>query len=84
MKKNFHADLIVSRGHFGLFNPADNSFTPESCRSLLLRSSSLSLKDLEMKTEHRASQLLLVMLQEDSLKINYICDQIESVIFNLP
>lgn len=48
-------DLRLFSVQVGLLNPADRSFTPESCRSLLLRSSSSRLEDWELRTEHRAS-----------------------------
>jgi len=51
-------DLRVSSVQCGLPSPAESSFTPESCRSLVLRSSSLRLEELELRTEARASQLL--------------------------
>ena len=51
-------DLRVSRTHCGLSSPTDSSFTPESCRLLLLRSSSLRLEDWELRTEDRTSQLV--------------------------
>ena len=61
-------NLRVSRVQCGLSSPADNSFTPESCRLLLLRSSSLRLEDRELRTEDRASQLLSERLQPLSLR----------------
>ena len=48
-------NLRVSSVQCGLPSPAESSFTPESCRSLVLRSSSLR-QVLELKTEARASQ----------------------------
>ena len=51
-------DLRVSSVQCGLPSPAESSFTPESCRSLVLRSSSLRLQELELRTEARASQHL--------------------------
>ena len=51
-------DLRVSSLHCGLPSPAESSFTPESCRSLVLRSSSLRLEEVELRTEARASQHL--------------------------
>ena len=61
-------DLRVSSSQCGLFSPDDSSFTPESCRSLLLRSNSLKLENWELRTEDRASQLLFDRLQSLSLK----------------
>ena len=49
-------DLRVSSVQCGLPSPAESSFTPESSRSLILRSSSLRLEELELRTEARASQ----------------------------
>ena len=49
-------DLRVSNVQCGLPSPAESRFTPESCRSLVLRSSSLRLEELELRTEARASQ----------------------------
>lgn len=53
----------------GLFIPRDRSFTPESNRSLLLRSSPLRLDGRELITEDRASQLISERLQRLSLKV---------------
>ncbi len=61
-------DLSVSSVQFGLSSPADNSFTPESCRLLLLKSSSLSLEDWELRTDDRALQLFSERLQPFSLQ----------------
>ena len=61
-------DLSVFSLQCGLFSPLDSSFTPESWRSLLLRSSSLRLGDWELRSEDRASQLLSDRLQPLSLK----------------
>ncbi|CAL8399535.1 unnamed protein product, partial [Boreogadus saida] len=41
-------------------SPAESGFTPESCRSLILRSSSLRLEEWELRTEAKASQHLSV------------------------
>ena len=60
-------DLRVSSVQCGLPSPAESSFTPESCRSLVLRSSSLRLEELELRTETRASQHLSDRLQQFSL-----------------
>jgi hypothetical protein len=49
-------DLRVSSVQCGLPSPAESSFTPESCRLLILRSSSFRLEDLELRTETRDSQ----------------------------
>lgn len=54
------SDLRVSRLQWGLFRPDDSSFTPESWRSLLLRSSSVRLPHWELRMEDRASQLLWI------------------------
>ena len=63
-------DLRVSSVQCGLFSSEHSSFTPESCRLLLLRSSSLRLEDWELRTEDRAAQLLSERLQPLSLKKN--------------
>ena len=79
-------DLRVSSSQCGLFSPDDSSFTPESCRSLLLRSSSLKLENWELRTEDRASQLLFDRLQSLSLKktkknVHFIFCQINDLHF---
>ena len=51
-------DMRVSSVQCGLPSPAESSFTPESCRRLVLRSSSLRLEELELRTEARALQHL--------------------------
>jgi len=61
-------DLRASRLQFGLFSPAESCFTPESCSLLLLRSSSVRLKDWELRAEDRAAQLLSERLQSLSLR----------------
>ncbi len=50
-----------------LFSPSESSFTPESCRSLLLRSSSLSEFD-DCRHEDKLSQHWPVRLQPAILK----------------
>jgi len=45
------------------FSPAQSNFTPESCRSLLLRSSSLREEFEDCRTEDTVSQHLQVSLQ---------------------
>ena len=60
-------DLRVSSLQCGLPSPAESSFTPESCRSLELTSSSLRLQELELRTEARASQHLSDRRQPFSL-----------------
>lgn len=57
----------VSRVHCGLLRPAASSFSPESHRLLLLRSSSFTLE--ELRTLARASQLLSDRLHPLSLEI---------------
>ena len=61
-------DLRFSSLQCGLFSPADYSFTPESCRSLLLRSRCLRPEDCELRTEERAPQILSDSLHPLSLK----------------
>lgn len=51
----------------GIFSPVASSFTPSSRRSLLLRSSSLRLEDLQLRTKDRASQPLSDRLHTLSL-----------------
>ena len=58
LKKRLITDLRVSSVQCGLPSPAESSFTPESCRSLVLRSSSFRREELELRTEARASQHL--------------------------
>lgn len=61
--------LSVSSLQFGLFSQkAESCFTPESCRLLLLRSSSVRLEDWELRAKDRASQLLSERLQPLSLR----------------
>lgn len=67
--KRLNPDLRVSRVQCGLSNAADMSFNPESSKSLLLRSSSVSLQDWEQTAVDRASQLLPVRLQSLVLEI---------------
>lgn len=63
-------NLNVSNFKHGLISPVESVITPESCTSLLLRSSSLSLQDWELRAEARSSQLLHDRLQPLSLKRN--------------
>lgn len=67
-KATFNTDLRVSSLHCRLASPAERSLTPESSRSLLLRSNSLRLDDCELTTEDRASQLLFDRLQPLNLE----------------
>lgn len=57
------SDLRVSRWQSGLLSALQSIFTPESCRSLWLRSSSLRLQEGELRNPDRASQLLSERLQ---------------------
>lgn len=50
-------DLSVSSAQCGICSAADRSLTPEFCRSLLLRSSSLRFEVWQVRTEDSASQL---------------------------
>ena len=61
-------DLRVSRTQCGLFSSAESRFTPESCRLLLLRSSSLRWEGLESRAEAREVQPSSVIRQPDSLQ----------------
>lgn len=63
------SDLRISSLQCWFATPTHRSFTPESCRSLLLRSNSLRQEDWELTTEDRSSQLVSVRLQSVSLKI---------------
>ena len=63
-------DLSVSSVQYGLPNPAESFFTPESVKSLLLRSTSLKLEELELKRDVNSSQHLSDRLQPLSLEIH--------------
>lgn len=65
---NQNPDLRISSVQYELITPMHRNFTPESRRSLLLRSSSLRLKYWEQRTEDRTSQLLSVRLHTLNLK----------------
>ena len=64
------SDLRISSLHCGFSSPTDRCFTPESCRLLLVSSSSLRLEDWELRTDARLSQLFSDRLQPLSLKKN--------------
>lgn len=68
--KTLNHDLRLSSLQCGLSSASDRSLTPESSRSLSLRSSSPRLEDVKLRTEDRTSQLPSDMLQTLSLK-NY-------------
>lgn len=68
--KSLNPDLRVSTAQSGLSSPADRSFSPESCRSLLLRSSCLRLENWELRNKDSTSQVLSDRLHTFSLK-NY-------------
>ena len=77
-------DLRVSSLHPGLFSPSDSFFTPESFRSLVLRSTCVRLEDWDLRTEDRASQLLSDRLQPLSLeKTDYISVEMNEDEFGL-
>ncbi len=59
--------LSISKGHFIFFNPVQSSFTPESCRLLLLMFSSFRLVS-DSRTVARAEQHLSVKPQSFSLQ----------------
>jgi len=61
-------DLSDSSLQFGFFSPADTCFAPESCRLLLLRSSSVRHEDWELRAEDRAAHPSSERLQTLSLK----------------
>lgn len=56
-------DLRTSSLQCGLPSPEESSFTPESLRLLLLRSRTLRLEFLDLRTDASASQLLFDKLQ---------------------
>ncbi len=62
--------LSISKWHFIFFSPAQSSFTPESCRLLLLMFSSFRLVS-DPRTVARAEQLLSVKPQSFSLQEKY-------------
>lgn len=55
-------------------SPAQSNFTPESCRLLWLRSSSLRLDEFELRTEDRTVQLFPARLHQHNLeeKVNFV------------
>lgn len=69
-KKYLNPDLRISSLQWGFSSPAEKSFTPESSRSLLLRSSSVRVEHWKLSSEDRALQLLFERLQPSSLKDN--------------
>jgi len=50
------SNLSTCRWQYGLFSPSESSFTPESCRSLLLRSSSLRTQFEDWRADDKLSQ----------------------------
>lgn len=66
--KRLNSDLRLSSVQWGVSTAADKNFTPESFRSLSLRSSSFRVEDWERRTEDRTSQLFSERLQVPSLK----------------
>ena len=72
-------DLRVSTVQCELFSPAERRFNPESCKLLLLRSSSLRLEDWALRTEDRASQPFQDILQP--LSLEEIIDEKKLVFF---
>jgi len=59
--------LSICSWQFGLFSPSESSFTPESCTSLLLRSSSLRRQFEDWRDDDKLSQHRLVRLQHVNL-----------------
>lgn len=64
----FSPDLRLSSLQLEFWSPSQSSFTPESCRLLLLRSSMVRLQDGELSADARAVQLFSDRLQTFSLK----------------
>jgi len=52
----YRSNLSMLSWQFGLFSPIQSSFTPESCRWLLLRSSSLRGEFDDCRAEATISQ----------------------------
>ena len=61
-------NLRVCSLQSGLLSPSDRIFSPESFRSVSLRSRCVRLEDWDLRTEDRASQLLSDRLQPLSLE----------------
>ncbi len=59
--------LSVSSWQFRIFSPSESSVTPESCRSLLLRSSSLRTEFENCKTDDKLPQDWAVRLHMENL-----------------
>ena len=66
------SDLRVSSRQFGLSSPEHSSFTPESCRLLSVRSSSLRWEGLDFRAEAREAQLISDKLQSSNLNKEYM------------
>jgi len=60
--------LSICSWQFGLFSASERIFTLESCKSLLLRSSSLRTQFEDWRTDDKLSQQWTVRLQRASLK----------------
>ncbi len=60
--------LSISSWQFGLFSPSEINFTPESCRSLLLRSSSLRIQFEDCRADDKLSQPLSSEITESKMK----------------
>jgi len=65
--KTYCKYLNMLSWQFGLFSPAQSSFTPESFRSLLLRSSSLREEFDDCRAEATISQCWSLRLQAVNL-----------------
>jgi len=65
--KTYSTYLSMLSWQFRLFSPAQSSFTPESFRSLLLKSSSLRGEFDDCRAEATISQHLSVRLQVANL-----------------
>lgn len=63
----FKQYLNVCRRQLVLSRPAARSWTPESCKSLLLRSSSVKLDKLEVRIDPSILQILWDRLQSANL-----------------
>lgn len=66
-EKCIYTDLSVSSLQCGVPSPAESIFNPESCKSLLLRSSSLKDEEFDLRAEAKVLQPASVIKQLDSL-----------------
>lgn len=66
------SDLKLNSLHIDISCPPESSLTPESCKLLSLRSSSLRLEDWDLRAGESKSQLLSETLQQVNLKMVFI------------